>query len=447
MVGTTKYTDEQIHFILDKTVRQIPRGKTNDVYCDTVREFKERYGIEEFGLNQVRYVTERYGTDPVYGNRWANLPKPQAPRPPIPLPDEDDLPMPFNMTPGAKRILRRGANGRYTLCTHCDGTGLEAFHRPKPSQARSGQQMTQAQTSGELQRALEYSTYRQTGHRLIQEDSSSASRLPPPGHRRQSSAIQQPVQSSQLRTYASPSASGMPNNNQRTDSSTEAFPERGGLRYDSKRPTTSSYGVARETESKSGDRHMSYSYTSPTPAQQNTDGEPGSSGTFAEDSAFACGIPSSSLHYSTPTWSGPSTASGATLQTPLPYRFPLQNTGHYRGLIGSTPGHTPGPVAASSSSALGKRQRSTSTSDVFSGGPGLAKPSRSPYNWRASSNAMYPASSPPSATITRGINRGTPADGTLASYGDGQGGLHELATKKTKTEGEETKEELPASDS
>jgi hypothetical protein len=67
MVGTTKYTDEQIHFILDRTVRVIPRGDTAKVHDQTVRDFRRRFGNEDFGVNQVRYVTERYGSDPLYG--------------------------------------------------------------------------------------------------------------------------------------------------------------------------------------------------------------------------------------------------------------------------------------------------------------------------------------------------------------------------------------------
>jgi len=67
MTGTTKYTNEQINFILERTVREIARGDTNRVHAQTVEEFKKKFGVEDFGPNQVRYVTDRYGTDPIYG--------------------------------------------------------------------------------------------------------------------------------------------------------------------------------------------------------------------------------------------------------------------------------------------------------------------------------------------------------------------------------------------
>lgn len=60
MVGTIKYTDEQIYFILDQTVREIPRGETNQLYERVAKEFLQRYDVEvDFGVSQVRYVTER----------------------------------------------------------------------------------------------------------------------------------------------------------------------------------------------------------------------------------------------------------------------------------------------------------------------------------------------------------------------------------------------------
>ncbi|KAI1334373.1 hypothetical protein F5Y15DRAFT_420902 [Xylariaceae sp. FL0016] len=138
MVGTTKYSEEQINFILDRTIRPINRGDTIPVYLQTAQDFKDEFGITEFGLNQVRYVTERYGSDPAYGNRWANLVRPVVPMfeaPPAsdaksPVQDQDDsFDIPEHATMRVRRAAQRGSQGKLTLCTHCNGTGVTAAHR------------------------------------------------------------------------------------------------------------------------------------------------------------------------------------------------------------------------------------------------------------------------------------------------------------------------------
>ncbi|KAI1501161.1 hypothetical protein F5X99DRAFT_409305 [Biscogniauxia marginata] len=130
MVGPTRYTDEQINFILDRTVREIPRGETTNIHLEAAREYREAFGDPVFGLNQIRYVTERYGWDPDYGNRWGNLihltPQVPSARPP----SEREKGIPADLTPGAKKLIRKGNKAKFALCDHCGGTGVQTFLRP-----------------------------------------------------------------------------------------------------------------------------------------------------------------------------------------------------------------------------------------------------------------------------------------------------------------------------
>ncbi|CAJ2499983.1 Uu.00g028360.m01.CDS01 [Anthostomella pinea] len=141
MVGTTKYTDEQISFILERTVRPIPRGETNNVHLQVVDDFKKKYGKPTFGLNQVRYVTERYGSDPAYGNRWAALVRSQQNMSDPMSQDQEAAPIsPIIPTATAKRVAQRSTKGKFALCTACNGTGVKAVHRPAVPQRSTAQQ-------------------------------------------------------------------------------------------------------------------------------------------------------------------------------------------------------------------------------------------------------------------------------------------------------------------
>ncbi|KAI1435557.1 hypothetical protein GGR50DRAFT_317965, partial [Xylaria sp. CBS 124048] len=141
MVGTTKYTEEQINFILDRTVKIIPRGKTSEVHHRTAREYAERFGDQDFNVNQVRYVTERYGSDALYGNRWANLVR-----------DTEAVAVASPATPGSDLAIQHsgginaeekeydgddggddggdngggdgGNDGNMAICQNCDGSGM-----------------------------------------------------------------------------------------------------------------------------------------------------------------------------------------------------------------------------------------------------------------------------------------------------------------------------------
>ncbi|KAI0594781.1 hypothetical protein F4775DRAFT_605899 [Biscogniauxia sp. FL1348] len=130
MVGPTRYTDEQINFILDRTVRDVPRGETVNLHLAVARDFREAYDEPDFGLNQVRYVTERYGSDPDYGNRWGKLVRPVSQV----LARDTGVPAAAaaTTTPGARRLAR--ARGRLALCAHCGGTGVQALDEPGQQQ-------------------------------------------------------------------------------------------------------------------------------------------------------------------------------------------------------------------------------------------------------------------------------------------------------------------------
>ncbi|KAI0405797.1 hypothetical protein F4802DRAFT_596761 [Xylaria palmicola] len=65
-------TEEQIKFILDRTVRMMSQGETNNLYENTAEAFSMLYGIE-VGADQVQYVTEMYRNDPLYGNPGAGI--------------------------------------------------------------------------------------------------------------------------------------------------------------------------------------------------------------------------------------------------------------------------------------------------------------------------------------------------------------------------------------
>ncbi|KAI0151618.1 hypothetical protein GGR57DRAFT_503885 [Xylariaceae sp. FL1272] len=128
MVGTTKYTDEQINFILDRTVREIPRGETNNVHLQAVAEFQRRYNQPDFGLNQVRYVTERYGTDPAYGNRAANIIRRQgagADFSPLQRTDQFLIADPTMAGRKSTESTKHANPPRENACTRCNGSGVE----------------------------------------------------------------------------------------------------------------------------------------------------------------------------------------------------------------------------------------------------------------------------------------------------------------------------------
>ncbi|KAI1485714.1 hypothetical protein F5X96DRAFT_690000 [Biscogniauxia mediterranea] len=143
MVGPTRYTDEQINFILDRTVRDVARGETVNLHLAVAREFREAFGEPDFGLNQVRYVTERYGSDPDYGNRWGKLVRPVAqPLPaPAPAPAQDAGAVAVPTTPGVRRLARARARKaitttkrRFVLCAHCGGAGVQVLAADEPEQ-------------------------------------------------------------------------------------------------------------------------------------------------------------------------------------------------------------------------------------------------------------------------------------------------------------------------
>lgn len=57
-------------FVLEKTCKKFARGEANRVYLAVSRQFREHFGEKEwsdFTINQVKYITEKYGRDPDFG--------------------------------------------------------------------------------------------------------------------------------------------------------------------------------------------------------------------------------------------------------------------------------------------------------------------------------------------------------------------------------------------
>lgn len=67
MANNKEYTPEQINFILDRTVKLLPREKAVDLFAETAQDFRQEYGVEDFGVREAQFVTDRYGWDPLYG--------------------------------------------------------------------------------------------------------------------------------------------------------------------------------------------------------------------------------------------------------------------------------------------------------------------------------------------------------------------------------------------
>ncbi|TGJ87535.1 hypothetical protein E0Z10_g1187 [Xylaria hypoxylon] len=72
MAGTTEYTHEQISFVLDICMKAILQGQYSRVYGQIITEFKNRYGVEDFGAAEVRSITVKSRSDPRYSGRWKN---------------------------------------------------------------------------------------------------------------------------------------------------------------------------------------------------------------------------------------------------------------------------------------------------------------------------------------------------------------------------------------
>ncbi|KAH9906534.1 hypothetical protein F4778DRAFT_778924 [Xylariomycetidae sp. FL2044] len=135
MGGSTKYTDEQINFVLDRAIQYVPRGELEDLHRQIVEEFLNRWDdMENFGIPQVRYIVERYGRDPQYGNRRVNVVRPgPIPEGPGPILEGAEGPQPPRTSWRAINVRNRPAAVEasraeprlYPLCEHCDGTGLK----------------------------------------------------------------------------------------------------------------------------------------------------------------------------------------------------------------------------------------------------------------------------------------------------------------------------------
>ncbi|KAI1407747.1 hypothetical protein F5Y13DRAFT_183172 [Hypoxylon sp. FL1857] len=112
--------EDVIRFILRRTIpdHPVPRGEIKNLYHSVAEEVKKTFrhlnGLIDY--TGMKYVTEKYGSDPTYGNRKMKVVYPARPQ-------SDKTPRASNTTLGhARRVVKNGG-GRFILCSHCNGHG------------------------------------------------------------------------------------------------------------------------------------------------------------------------------------------------------------------------------------------------------------------------------------------------------------------------------------
>ncbi|OTA68612.1 hypothetical protein K449DRAFT_429479 [Hypoxylon sp. EC38] len=114
--------EDVIDFILKRTIPDypVPRGATKDLYHSVAKEVKETFNLRGLiDYTGVKYVTEKYGTDPAFGNRKmlvihpAKTSKARA-----------DTPRASNATLKKARRAVENGGGQLILCPHCGGHGF-----------------------------------------------------------------------------------------------------------------------------------------------------------------------------------------------------------------------------------------------------------------------------------------------------------------------------------
>ncbi|KAI1821275.1 hypothetical protein F4861DRAFT_551961 [Xylaria intraflava] len=398
MVGTTKYTEEQIHFILDRTVKIIPRGETSRLHDQVVEEYKERFGVEDFGANQVRYVTERYGTDPVYGNRWANIVKGQGISP-TSHPLSSDLPRTDKAMPGANQTLHRGDSGERVVCRHCNGLGTVPINPPPNSRLGLGIRDTAAQLQSQETRAIEYPSYRPQSYRPTPDHLTPIEQPPFPSYQPQN------IQNIQSRVHRPSSTPGPSTDTVSTaavnrDAEISGLPRGSGFGFGSERPIgpigplDASYNGQqhlrdnriRQTMHNSPEGHLIFP-SQPTTTVTSTSravSQPASSALGFRYGGYNAPF-SSDASRSTPYYSVPTT-SGTTNNTPMPQAFypRAPDASRIPGFEMRPLGPSATAPEISSSTMLDKHRRSASINSMPNPTENAPTPisMQSPYQWQ-----------------------------------------------------------------
>ncbi|KAI2638499.1 hypothetical protein GGS21DRAFT_549002 [Xylaria nigripes] len=404
MVGTTKYTEEQIHFILDRTVKVVPRGETARVHDQAVKEYRERFGDEDFGVNQVRYVTERYGGDPLYGNRWANMIKGTGKFSTTSLPrgsqTPSQTPSPSNMTPSAKRVLQDGSQSKNVICSHCSGLGVVPSNRSQDSRPSSGQHGTAKQPETEEKKVIDNSSYRPQSYRPTPDYQSPAEQDLIPSYLQQPfDSTRQPIQTVYSQSHGFPldlepsTATG--NANVVNRGSELALSSEAESDFVSEQPkTTMNQRITREGQS----RHSRLpSITYPTTASISTLETDGTiSGPANDNNNFSFSWEASNLapRYST-TMASATSSNAAYAQMPFTTQLQAPNTAGMSGLEMMPLDHTRTASGTPLYTHLGKRGRSASTGHTLIPVENAPLPSvipNTPYEWQTGANAMQQSS-------------------------------------------------------
>ncbi|KAI0839079.1 hypothetical protein F5Y06DRAFT_295697 [Hypoxylon sp. FL0890] len=137
--------DDVIHFILKRTIpdHPVPRGETKALYHSVAREVRENFNLRGLiDYTGIKYVTEKYGSDPVYGNRKMSVIYPART-------GTDNTPGARDKTFRKARRAVENGDGKYIICPHCEGHGflevIETGH-----QVDSGSQDDQGAGSSHL---------------------------------------------------------------------------------------------------------------------------------------------------------------------------------------------------------------------------------------------------------------------------------------------------------
>ncbi|KAI0107344.1 hypothetical protein F4776DRAFT_668305 [Hypoxylon sp. NC0597] len=122
--------EDVIKFILKRTIPDypVPRGATKDLYHSVAREVKETFNLRGLvDYTGIKYVTEKYGTDPLFGNRKMLVIHPaKTPK------GRMDTPRASNATFKKARRAVESGGGQLILCPHCGGHGFLDVREARP---------------------------------------------------------------------------------------------------------------------------------------------------------------------------------------------------------------------------------------------------------------------------------------------------------------------------
>ncbi|KAI1138260.1 hypothetical protein F5Y05DRAFT_413574 [Hypoxylon sp. FL0543] len=138
--------EDVIHFILKRTIPDypVPRGATKALYHSVAKEVRENFNLRGLvDYTGIKYVTEKYGSDPVYGNRKMSVIHPAGKR-------TDGAPRAGDKTLKRARRAVENGGGQFVLCAHCMGSGFLDVNEAR-RQVDSGPERHQDTGSNHLQ--------------------------------------------------------------------------------------------------------------------------------------------------------------------------------------------------------------------------------------------------------------------------------------------------------